>query len=756
MVNNNTPGDRSRDTGIARRTVLKSSALLGALGIGGASLGTVTGQALPDQPEVEDGTVAYQYFHAEWSEIEADVPRLDEAGIDAIWVQQPAESSLDWEDLSYDGEPGYYDGTSPYGFRDPHPPLGYQPVDLRNLDSSFGTETELESLIETCHDHGIEVIVDVVLNHMANENGPDGYVELPQFDRNEHFHDNGTLGEDCQLDGEAAEYECNLLGLPSFNHELAYVQDEQREYIQRIANLGADGLRYDAAAHVWPWYFEYEVNPLADDLGLWRVGEVWKYDVNRLLEFADTGMTVFDYALYDAIVEAFEGGSMEALSQDAARGVVHHRPSVAVTFAQNHDTVGPNVEKDQPEGRAVELAEAFVMTYAGMPMIYRSNPEDRSELDDGELRDLVAVSQEYAHGDVIDRYVSTDTYVYEREGNLLAAINKNEWSDWSEWVQTSWTNTTLVDQVGGREPVTTNDEGWVELTVPAEGVAMYVPDTEPTEPAVEFDSTEYSVLEGETTGVDVTVSAGENDLEDDVTLTIDNGQTLMEQVSVNAEESTAVVFEVDSADLETGEYDLEVAISADSDTATLAVGEEGAGISLEIQAPTAPDESVYFTGDTDELTNWGGGIEGTNTGGDTWEVTIEDAGEFEWKTRRGPADGSGNVWESGDNHTDADRSPAHQGWKDGFENEITLRMTVDVGHGKSVYFTGDTDELTNWGGGIEGTWTEGNVWEVTIENPGEFEWKTRRGPSGETGDVWEAGSNHDETDLHPYHQGWDE
>ncbi|ELY99490.1 hypothetical protein [Natrialba asiatica] len=36
----------------------------------------------------------------------------------------------------------------------------------------------------------------------------------------------------------------------------------------------------------------------------------------------------------------------------------------------------------------------------------------------------------------------------------------------------------------------------------------------------------------------------------------------------------------------------------------------------------------------------------------------------------------------------------------------------------------------------------------------EFEWKTRRGPSGDTGDVWERGSNHGRTDLHPSHQGW--
>jgi alpha-amylase len=88
-------------------------------------------------------------------------------------------------------------------------------------------------------------------------------------------------------------------------------------------------------------------------------------------------------------------------------------------------------------------------------------------------------------------------------------------------------------------------------------------------------------------------------------------------------------------------------------------------------------------------------------------------------------------------------------------DEITLRMTVDAGYGNSVYFTGNTSELTNWGGGVEGTWTENNVWEVTISDPGEFEWKTRLGPSGATGELWEQGSNHNQLNLHPAHQGWE-
>lgn len=84
---------------------------------------------------------------------------------------------------------------------------------------------------------------------------------------------------------------------------------------------------------------------------------------------------------------------------------------------------------------------------------------------------------------------------------------------------------------------------------------------------------------------------------------------------------------------------------------------------------------------------------------------------------------------------------------------ITLRMTKDVGYGFSLFFTGSSPDLTNWGGGIEGTWTSGNVWEVTIPAQGNFEWKTRKGPTGGSGQDWESGSNHNQNNLHPSFNG---
>ncbi|TYL38152.1 cytoplasmic alpha-amylase [Natronococcus pandeyae] len=590
MVDNDNHGSDS--DGVGRRTLLKASATLGALTLAGTSFGSERARAAPEGPDTDEGgePVLYQYFHTEWSDVEADMQRLADVGVDGIWVPQPAEPKLDWEHQTTEDQEGYYGEAHPYfGYLEPHPPVGYQPVDYRDFDSPYGTETELESMIDAAHDHDIEVVLDIVLNHMATEDGPDGEVELPRFDRDEHFHDYGTLGDDCYWqeeadDEERATYECDLLGLPSFDVEHDYVQSEQAEYVQRMADVGADGLRIDAAGHVWPWYFQYEINPLADDLGLWRVGEIWDGDKETVMEFADTGMTVFDFPLYYAIMDAFEDGDMTALARDEARGIVHEDPDAAVTFVQNHDVSGPNVgvdDEDDPdeyeeEGIEVDLAHAYLLSYEGTPMIFLT-AESSAAIDDPHLEDLIWVKRNLAAGRAIDRYVDGGLYVFERETNLLAGINNDEWNDRTEWVETSWTNETLVDYTGNQGEVTTNDDGWVEITVPSQGWVMYAPE-------------------------------GHDDGDDE-----DDGE---------------------------GEVTLQMTVEVDH------------------------GESVYFTGDADELTDWGGGVEGTWTDGDVWEVTVDDPGEFEWKTRRGPADDTGDVWESGGNHNHTDLHPDHQGWED--------------------------------------------------------------------------------------------
>ncbi|GAA0675717.1 hypothetical protein GCM10009020_24290 [Natronoarchaeum mannanilyticum] len=587
--------------------------------------------------EIGDSAV-YQYYHTDWTTITNNLSGVADAGYDAIQVP-PAQFSRIYKYERQNDEYTY------------DLPLGYQPIDFTNFDSEFGTEAEYQAMVDEAHEQGLDVIADAVMNHLAaGDNAFDRHVsmdDIPRFSERD-------LHPECQIDYNDPQSveNCWLVGLRDLDQDSSYVRGELYNYLQKYADLGVDGIRFDAAKHMSESFFSNYANQWADELGLYRVGEVLQGSTSYNQQYADTGMSVTDYALFYTMKEDVfnSGGDMNALE---GAGLVNQDPTSAMTFVSNHDSAPPEYER---------LAYAYILTYEGYPRVYNH----RIGISDEEISTLLSLRRNVLSGAATTRYVDSELYVFER-GDGLVVLNRGN-SQRSEWVQTNQASgTTLTDCTGSSSDTQVNSDGYVQVSAPAVGYAVY--------------STECP--------------------------------------------------------------------------------ESGSGggteqVTLQIDAPTASGESIFFTGSTGSLTNWGGGVEGTNTGGDTWEVTIDDPGTLEWKTRRGPAGGSGDVWESGDNHSEANLSPTHNGWSDGFEGNtgLTIQVEAPTASGESVYFTGSTESLTNWGGGIEGTNVSGDIWEVSIEDPGSFEWKTRRGPSGSSGDVWESGGNHSDGNLSPTHNGW--
>ncbi|WP_298420257.1 alpha-amylase family glycosyl hydrolase [uncultured Kordia sp.] len=75
---------------------------------------------------------------------------FDELGINAIWFSPVLEQIHDSTD----------EGTgNTYAFH------GYWTKDWTNFDANFGTEADFAQLIKTAHEHGIRILMDVVMNH---------------------------------------------------------------------------------------------------------------------------------------------------------------------------------------------------------------------------------------------------------------------------------------------------------------------------------------------------------------------------------------------------------------------------------------------------------------------------------------------------------------------------------------------------------------------------------------------------------------
>jgi len=149
----------------------------------------------------------------------------------------------------------------------------YQPVSYK-LTSRSGTEQEFAQMVETCKKHGVSIIVDAVINHMANQPGGTGRGGT-NFDKKcnypglygcQDFHhynvpcEGGSCCGRCdnceklQCDGNNPEkiYDCNLSGLPDLDQSKGWVQEKIAEYFNHLIDLGVAGIRIDASKHIEP------------------------------------------------------------------------------------------------------------------------------------------------------------------------------------------------------------------------------------------------------------------------------------------------------------------------------------------------------------------------------------------------------------------------------------------------------------------------------------------------------------------------
>lgn len=101
---------------------------------------------------------------------------FNDLGVNALWISAP-----------YEQIHGYViggDSSESFAHYAYH---GYYVLDYTNTDANFGTKEEFQTLVDTAHEHGIRVVMDIVMNHS-------GYNTI--YDMNEYGF--GTLSDNWQ------------------------------------------------------------------------------------------------------------------------------------------------------------------------------------------------------------------------------------------------------------------------------------------------------------------------------------------------------------------------------------------------------------------------------------------------------------------------------------------------------------------------------------------------------------------------------
>lgn len=181
-------------------------------------------------------------FEWKWTDVAQEcVNVLGPAGVDAVQVSPVQEHRV------MQGFPWYQ---------------RYQPVSYR-LESRGGTREEFVSMVRRCDEAGVKVIVDIVINHMAEtiKNGQPGrgHAGTP-YDRYSFpglwspwdFHHCGRYGDDV-IQNYQDRWEvqnCELLGLSDLDTGSEYVRARLAKFMDELLDLGVAGFRIDAAKHI--------------------------------------------------------------------------------------------------------------------------------------------------------------------------------------------------------------------------------------------------------------------------------------------------------------------------------------------------------------------------------------------------------------------------------------------------------------------------------------------------------------------------
>lgn len=110
---------------------------------------------------VNSGVPQYATFHG------GDIPGLTakmdyfkKLGVNAIWITAPYEQMHGWTSGARDAFPHY-------AFH------GYYTLDWTFMDQNMGTVEEFRTFVQKCHENGIRVVMDVVMNHTGYEDWQD-------------------------------------------------------------------------------------------------------------------------------------------------------------------------------------------------------------------------------------------------------------------------------------------------------------------------------------------------------------------------------------------------------------------------------------------------------------------------------------------------------------------------------------------------------------------------------------------------------
>ena len=276
----------------------------------------------------------------------------------------------------------------------------YDITDYMSIDDEFGTLEDYENFIAECHDRGIKVIFDLVVNHTSDQHPwfteaadylksiGDGQPDASVCKYVSYYNFSKTAASGWnQLEGTDWYYESQFWsGMPDLNLDNEEVRSEISGIVSFWLNEGVDGFRLDATTSYYTGRDDYNISFMswlndtvkAIDENAYIVGEAWT-DQTTYASYYESGVdSFFDFAFAGAngfIAKTLKGrnSALDFADAMAAEEEIYSAENAAfinAPFYTNHDMDRSAGYYAGDDGTKTKLAEGLNLLMSGNAYLY--------------------------------------------------------------------------------------------------------------------------------------------------------------------------------------------------------------------------------------------------------------------------------------------------------------------------------------------------------------------------------------------------
>ena len=238
----------------------------------------------------------------------------------------------------------------------------YSVEDYYNVDKSFGTLEDFDKLVEECHKRGINVIFDLVLNHISSKNPLflEACEEVKQGKLDGkaqyfEFHEKGYYGDDVKTI-QVGDYVCEANfsdTMPEWNLTSEKTKEEFTKIAKFWLDRGVDAFRLDAVKYFenkhtdgvafLKWFTEMCRGIKSD---VYLVGEEWSDD-SDIVKMYESGIdSLFAFRFAQSTGEIVQSMAMNQAQNLIKKFVSYDKKMtkanpdyINAVFLSNHDQV---------------------------------------------------------------------------------------------------------------------------------------------------------------------------------------------------------------------------------------------------------------------------------------------------------------------------------------------------------------------------------------------------------------------------------